>query len=132
VRFDGMRVLPLLFLATACAATGGSRPDGEAGLTRDLAGRAAGEPRDCVATSPGSMLVARGRQTLVYHRGDTIWVNRLKAECPGLDEFSQLIIEVQGSQYCRGDRFRTRHPGSSIPGPICILESFTPYRRPGR
>lgn len=124
-----MRLLPLLLLATACAATGGGASDGEADLTRELAGRTAGEPRDCVSTSPGSNLTARGRQTLVYRRGDTIWVNRLKAECPGLHELSQLVIEVQGSRYCRGDHFRTREPGISIPGPICILDRFTPYRR---
>jgi len=124
-----MRLLPLLFLATACAANGGGASGGEADLTRELAGRVAGEPRDCVSASPGSNLTARDRQTLVYRRRDTIWVNRLRAECPGLHEASQLIIEVQGSQYCRGDHVRAREPGASIPGPICILDRFTPYRR---
>ena len=78
---------------------------------------------------PGSSLVARGRQTLVYERGDTIWVNRLAAPCPGLGEMSQIVIEVHGSRYCRGDPFRTREPGLTIPGPICLLGRFTPYRR---
>jgi hypothetical protein len=124
-----MRLLPLLLLVTACAATGAGPSSGETEVSTELAGRTAGEPRDCVSTSPGVNLVPRGRQALVYEAGDTIWVNRLAAACPGLDELSQIIIEVQGTQYCRGDHFRARDSGQSIPGPICILGSFTPYRR---
>jgi len=122
-----MRLLPLLLLASACAAAGPS--SGESGLERELAGRAAGEPRDCVSISTGANLAARGRQTLVYEQGDALWVNRLAAACPGLDEMSQILIEVHGSRYCRGDHFRIRRPGESIPGPICVLDRFTPYRR---
>jgi hypothetical protein len=124
-----MRLLALLLLTAACAATDAGPSSGEADLSRELAGRTAGEPRACVPTSPGTNLAARGRQALVYESGDTVWVNRLAASCPGLDEMSQIVIELHGSQYCRGDHFRARHAGQSIPGPICVLESFTPYRR---
>ncbi|HEX9946441.1 MAG TPA: hypothetical protein VGA98_02775 [Allosphingosinicella sp.] len=124
-----MRLLPLLLFASACAAANDGPSSGETDLTRELAGRTAGPPQDCVSASSGATLVPRGRQALVYERGDTIWVNRLRAECPGLDEMSQLIIEVNGGRHCRGDRFRTRRSGESVPGPICVLGSFTPYRR---
>jgi hypothetical protein len=122
-------LLPILLLATACAATGGDPSGGETDLQRELAGRTAGEPRDCVPNSSGTNLAARGRQTLVYDQGQTIWVNRMAAACPGLDATSRIVIEVHGSNYCRGDRFRTFHPGQSIPGPVCVLGTFTPYRR---
>lgn len=128
-RFRAMRPWLLLLLLSACAGRGGGPAYGEADMERELAGRTAGEPRECVPTSQGSTLVVRGPRALVYERGDTIWVNRLRAECPGLDDSSQLIVEVQGSQYCRGDRFRARDPGMSIPGPICVLDRFIPYRR---
>lgn len=124
-----MRLLPFLLLASACVAGREPPPGADSGIERELAGRTAGEPRDCVPASTGSTLVARGPQILVYERGDTIWVNRPRAECPGLREASQLIVEVQGGQYCGGDRFRTRDPGLSIAGPTCVLGSFTPYRR---
>jgi hypothetical protein len=120
-----MRLLPFLLLASACA-TGSAR---EADLSLELAGRTAGEPRDCVPASAGDSLVARDSRTLVYRRGDTIWVNRLAAACPGVDPVSTLIVDVQGSQHCRGDHVRALEPGRSIPGPICVLGSFTPYRR---
>jgi hypothetical protein len=124
-----MRLLPLLLLASACAAAPGAPSGGGTGLARELAGRTAGAPQECVAVATASSLAPRGRQALVYERGDTIWVNRLRAECPGLDAMSQIVIELHGSRYCRGDRFRTRRSGESIPGPICVLGSFTPYRR---
>lgn len=124
-----MRLLPLLLVASGCAAAGGDPSRGEADLARELAGRTAGEPRDCVSASSGAGLVARGRQTLVYEQGGALWVNRLAAACPGLDEVSQIVIEVHGSQYCRNDHFRARRSGESILGPICRLGSFTPYRR---
>jgi hypothetical protein len=120
-----MRVLTLLFLAAACA-TASAR---DADLSIELAGRAAGPPQDCVPASAGDSLVARDSQTLVYRRGATIWVNRLAAQCPGLEPMSTLIVEVHGSNHCRGDPVRAVEPGQSIPGPICVLGSFTPYRR---
>ena len=119
-----MRLLPLLVLA-ACA--GG--PAREADLSLELAGRTAGPPQDCAPASAGDSLVARDPHTLVYRRGDTIWVNRLAAACPGLGPMSTLIVEVHGSQYCRGDRIRATEPGRVIPGPSCLLGAFTPYRR---
>ena len=124
-----MRLLPLLLLTAACAATGAGPSGGEAGLSSELAGRTAGAVRDCVSMSQGANLAPRGRDTLLYRSGDTIWVNRLASSCPGLDEMSQIVIEVHGSQYCRGDHFKARDAGQSIPGPICVLGSFTPYRR---
>ena len=119
-----MRLLPLLLLA-ACA-TGSAR---EADLSGELAGRTAGPPQDCVPASAGDSLVARDSRTIVYRHGDTIWVNRLAAACPGLRPMSTLIVEVHGSNHCRGDPVRAVEPGLSIPGPICVLGSFTPYRR---
>ncbi|MEA3053570.1 MAG: hypothetical protein QOG72_2473 [Sphingomonadales bacterium] len=124
-----MRLLPLLLLSTACVATRAGPSGGEAEPQLELAGRIAGAERDCVAMSSGANLVPRGRRTLVYRDGDTIWVNRLAASCPGLDEMSQILIEVHASQYCRGDHFQALDSGQSVPGPVCVLGSFTPYRR---
>lgn len=120
-----MRLLPFLLLAAGCA-TASAR---EADLSGELAGRTAGKAEECVPSSTGSNLVARDSRTLVYRDGDTLWVNRLAAACPGLRPTATLIVELHGSRYCRGDRFRTIEPGSSIPGPSCLLGDFTPYRR---
>lgn len=123
-----MRLVAFVLLTAVTAATAGSSQR-QADLSRELAGRTAGEPRDCVAASPGATLSPRDRRTLVYRRGGTIWVNRLRAECPGLEPMSRLLIDMHGSRYCRGDRLQALEQGHSIPGPFCILGSFTPYRR---
>jgi hypothetical protein len=55
-------------------------------------------------------------------------VSRLRAECPGLQPLDTLIVEVHGGRYCRNDQFRAVETGASIPGPICLLGDFVPYR----
>jgi hypothetical protein len=121
-----MRLLPVLLLASACAA---SSP-GEADLSRELAGLEPGPPEECVSASPGANLTARDSRTLVLSQGGTVRVNRLAAACPGLRATSMLVIEPRdGGRYCRGDRFRAVEVSGGIPGPYCILGDFTPYRR---
>lgn len=120
-----MRLLPVLFLASACAASSAR----EADLSNELAGRAAGPPERCV-TASGANLTARDSRTLVQEQGGVIWVNRLAAACPGLRRTSMLILEPHdGSRFCQGDRFRAAESTGGIPGPYCALGEFTPYRR---
>jgi hypothetical protein len=126
-----MRFLPLLLALAGCAAIGQREEDG-AELARQLAGRSAGEPQSCVSITQLAPLEIVDRETIAYRSGSTIYVNRLGGNCPGLRPFNTLIIETHGSQYCRGDRVRTLEPGSSIPGPICPLGDFVPYRLPPR
>jgi hypothetical protein len=125
-RFEGaIRLLPILLLASACAASSAR----EADLSRELAGHSAGRPETCVRAF-GANLTARDSMTIVHRQGDTIWVNRLRAACPGLRPTSLLILEPgEGSRYCRGDRFRAVETAGGIPGPYCVLGDFTPYRR---
>jgi hypothetical protein len=126
-----MRLLPLVLILAGCATAqaGGPTLEREA-LDRELAARAAGPGENCISAMPSSAsLTIVDSQTLTYRQGRTIWVNRLRDECPGLRPHDTLIVEMlSGSQYCRNDRFRTIEPGSSIPGPTCVLGDFIPYR----
>jgi hypothetical protein len=123
-----MRVWVLALALTGCAAGNGVRDGGDA-LTRDLANRVAGKAETCIPAGTGQILSVIDRRTLTHERGGTIWVNRLEADCPGLRSEATLVVETQGARYCRGDRIRAIEPGIGIPGPICILRDFTPYRR---
>ena len=125
-----MRSLPILFVLGACAATGPipSVSDG-AELARQLQGRVAGEPVSCVATRAGHGLTIIDRGTVAFGGGGTLWVNRLASDCPSLRPFDTLIVETHGARYCRGDHVRALPSGTSIPGPICVLGDFVPYRR---
>lgn len=121
-------ILPLLALS-GCAAAGEVEDTSEArALSRELATRVAGETRDCVPHRQGQGLSAADRRTIVYDVPGELWVSRLAADCPGLRPDSTIVIEMSGGRYCRNDLFRALDPGTTIPGPICRLGSFTPYR----
>ena len=109
-----------------------SASKGEVELAKELAGRVAGKAESCVPTTPGQGLQVIDRRTIIYRRGATLWVNRLASECPGIDPLNPLVVETHGSQYCRGDHIRGLRPGNCIPGPLCFLGDFTPYKPSGR
>jgi hypothetical protein len=97
----------------------------------DLVGdRVAQAPVNCVSTSLLDQPRIIDKQTIAYGRMGTIYVNRLRSECPGLRPSTTLITEVKGGQLCRLDLVSTLEPGSIIPGPKCQLGEFVPYKHP--
>lgn len=124
-----MHALMLALALGGCAAAGSVENRESAALERQLAERVSGEPDRCVPRIGATALHAVDRRTLVYDTPGTLWVNRLRGDCPGLRPGSTIVIETSGDSYCRSDRFRTLEAGSSIPGPTCLLGDFTPYRR---
>jgi hypothetical protein len=124
-----MRRLALIGLAGLAGCSRPAVPPG-ADLAQAIAGRTAGPPQSCVHTESSSGLHAIDESNIGYGSGRTIYVNHLGGACPGLRELSTIIIEAHGSEYCRGDRFRSVELAQSIPGPTCILQDWVPYRRP--
>lgn len=102
-------------------------PSGDA-LASFVVGNPTGPARACVSRLSNSGLTIVDGRTILYREGRTSWVNRLPAACPGLEPLNTLIIESHGSQQCRGDHVRALEPGAVIPGPICILSDWVPYR----
>ncbi|MEO5938578.1 MAG: hypothetical protein ABIQ43_06160 [Sphingomonas sp.] len=98
-----------------------------------LAGRIAGKPADCVDQSRlGGPDIVDNRTILYRQSLRRIWRNDLPEACIGLRPNTTLIVEIYGSQLCRNDHFRSREPGSIIPGPYCRLGKFTPYDLPNK
>lgn len=124
-----MRALLFLLALGGCAAAGSVHDRERNALERDLAERTAGEPRRCVPAIQAVALNAIDRRTIVYDTPGTLYVSRLRADCPGLRPDSAIVVETHGDQYCAMDRIRALEPGTTIPGPICLLGEFTPYRR---
>jgi hypothetical protein len=122
--------LPLLSFSLALAAcTAQPAPIGTA-RTNELAGRIAGPAQSCVSTQPTRNLQVVDESTLVYGSGNTLYLNRLRAPCLGLNPTTTLIFDLHASHYCSGDHFRTIETGASVPGPVCLLGDWVPYRQP--
>jgi hypothetical protein len=117
-------ILTAAVLLASCAAP---PPPPGAELARVTAGRVAGPPQTCVTTFGQQNLRVVDSSTLAYGDGRSVYINHLPGPCPGLSQFNTIIIEPQGSQYCRGDRVRALQPGSIIPGPTCNLGDWVPY-----
>jgi hypothetical protein len=120
----------LMLLAPVILLAGCTRPaePASAGLARELANYVPGQAETCISSFPQQNLRVIDAGTIAYGAGRTIYVNHLPGPCPGLSPFNTLIVDTQGSQYCRGDRVRGIEPGSVIPGPTCNLGNWTPYR----
>lgn len=125
-------VMRRILLLALIGVFGCSRPVVQPGsdLAQTLAGRLAGKPQSCVPIQSTSNLSVIDAATLGYGSGRAIYINRIGGPCPGVRELSTIIIDVHGSEYCRGDHFRAVEMAGSIPGPICVLGDWVPYRRP--
>ena len=125
-------VLPAAAAAlTAVSCTRPAAPQDNAAFAREVAGRVAGAPANCINSHQSSNLRVIDSRTLAYDDGPTLWVTRLAAACPGISSLSTVIVEPQlGGQYCRGDHIRGLEQGAIIPGPTCFIPDWVPYRRP--
>ncbi|WP_420606404.1 DUF6491 family protein [Novosphingopyxis sp.] len=123
-------LLPLALAACAAQGGPGARQSEAAALAEELADRTAGAPVDCIDTLGVRNLVAVDARTLSYTNGSTIYVNRLRAACPGLEPYDTLIVRRFGGRLCRLDTVEPRDWGlDGVAGPRCPLSSFTPYER---
>ncbi len=101
-----------------------------AGKSDPLAGRIAGKPVRCVDLQQLGGPEIVDSQTILYRQsGRRIWKTGPVGECPSLQRFDTLVVDVFGGQLCRNDRFRTVSAGMSIPSATCRFRDFTPYDR---
>lgn len=120
-------IVPLAAVALGSCMQPPQPPGAE--VAQALAGRiVAGPPQACVSQFGSDHMYVMDRQTVAYGYGKTIYVNRLAAPCPGIEQMNTLITESYGGMHCRGDHVRGIEPGGIIPGPVCILQNWVPYR----
>ena len=99
-------------------------------LSKQLAGKVAGEPQNCINDFNNTNLVRVSDDILLYRVSSRlVYENRLRYSCPGLARDNDIIVTEQfGSQRCKGDIFRLVDRTSGIQGPTCSLGEFVPYR----
>lgn len=121
----------IILMAAMAAVAGCSRPvSPDVGFAQETAGRIAGPSHNCISSDAGQGLRVVDSQTLAYGWGQTIYINRLDPSCQGISSTSTLLVDRSGPQYCRGDRVQGLQAGASIPGPLCVLKEWVPYRKP--
>lgn len=123
----------LLFTLGACAM--GPLPQAQLDpkeakeLAKELDGKVAGAPVSCVSNYSSANLRAIGDQTLVYRiNKNLVYRNDLIGRCQGLARGDALVMQVWGSQYCKGDMAHAVDLFSGIWGGTCALGEFVPYR----
>jgi hypothetical protein len=100
-------------------------------LDKEISGKVPGEAVSCISHLGQSNIIRVSDDLLLYRvSGRLVYQNRLKSSCPGLARDNDIIVSEQyGSQQCRGDLLRLVDRVGGIPGPVCILGDFVPYRK---
>lgn len=123
-----MRKMLLIGLAaTLVAGAAVARDNPERDLAKALAGHVPGKTSECIDPQFASGPTVIGHDTLLYHRGSTIWKANVIGPCPALDDDVTVITEVWGGQLCKNDKFRVLEHGATIPSGYCRLGSFQQY-----
>ncbi len=100
-------------------------------LNKELSGKVAGTPVNCLSTSQTTNVIRVSDDILLYRQsGRLVYQNKLRSTCPGLDRDSDIIVtEIYGGNLCKGDLIRLVDRTSGIQGPVCSLGEFVPYRK---
>jgi hypothetical protein len=104
--------------------------EAELDLAKRLEGRVAGEPVDCIQNYRVNRTEIFDETAIVWHVGDTLYVNRPKNGADSLDERDILVTRTFGSQICNIDTIQLLDSSGFFSG-IVFLDDFVPYRRPG-
>jgi hypothetical protein len=142
MRIAGLSTIGFSALAAvglgACAPAGSVEP-GAAALTpkqaerldKELAGKVAGEPVNCLNGAGRNFNTIRVSDDIILYRasGKLVYRNTLRGSCPGLARDDDImVVRSYGAGTCRGDFFHLVDRASGIRGPTCVFGEFIPYR----
>jgi hypothetical protein len=99
-------------------------------LMKELGGKVAGKPVNCISDFNATNTIRVSDNILLYRvSGRLVYQNNLRSACNGLARDTDIIVSEQfGSQKCKGDIIRLVDRTSGIPGGVCSLGEFVPYR----
>ena len=123
-----MRIFRLALIALMIGGCTASTDNVRPPVALELYAKPIGPAQNCVPVSIGEDLTVIRDGTLGVRSGKTLWINDTGDACRSIRMMNTLIVERHGSQLCRGDHVRSVEFSGGIPGPVCILGNFVPYR----
>ena len=103
-------------------------------LTEAVEGRVAGPPVDCIPNyRTATQMQIIDDNTLVFHDGNTVYVQNPPGGCRGLGIGGYTLVTRQfgASQMCRGDINNLVDIRNGMIGGSCVFGPFIPYRKAG-
>jgi hypothetical protein len=125
------KILPLMAgaLLLGAAAAQAERPDREAELARELEGRVAGEPVDCIDTYRLRSSRIIQDTAIIYDAGSTIYVNRPRAGTEALNRWDAMLTRLPSTRLCSIDTVQMIDTTTRMQTGVVFLGEFVPYRR---
>lgn len=134
-----LRTLTLLILASSAALTACSTapaqesrsPQAAKELAHTLAGRAPGEPVNCITNFRSSNMQIVDEWTILFKDGSTIYVQNPPGGCSGLGHGQYALVsrQIGPNQICRGDINRLVDLRTGMEGGSCVFGPFVPYTK---
>ena len=123
--------IPLIAAALLLPAAAAAAPrlGPEERLAREVAGRVAGEPVDCIPFSRIRSTRIIDNTAIIYDAGGTLYVNRPTAGRRSLDRSATLVTRTSLSQLCSIDTVQLFDTNLHSPRGFVFLGKFVPYRR---
>ena len=125
-----MRVLSSLILAVLVATPAAAeRRSPEEELARELRGRVAGEPVDCIELTRirGTRII--DGTAIVYDAGSIVYVNHPRGGAESLTRWDTLVTRTSLSRLCSPETVQLLDSGSQMFKGFVSLGPFIPYRR---
>jgi hypothetical protein len=101
----------------------------EARLAKELEGRVAGEPVDCINLRNVRSSRIIDDTAIVYEVGSTLYVNRPRGGAESLDRWDTMVTRPFGSRLCSIDTIKLVDPTSWMLTGIVFLGDFVPYKK---
>lgn len=131
------RLLAPLLAATLASCAGNDltpyqSAEGEARLAKELAGKFAGKPVNCLPYHGNNGLEVIDRDTILFHAGSTVYRQDTNGQCyPSGSQMGYALVtrSFGSSQYCNGDIARVVDTSGGFTVGSCSFNEFVPYRR---
>lgn len=117
-------------LMTAAMPVQAARLAPEVRIAKELAGRVAGKPVDCIPLHQIRSTQIFERTAILYKVGSTWYLNRPASGANFLDQDDILVTDTHSSNLCSIDIVRLVDQGSRMPGGSLGLGQFVPYTKP--